>query len=205
MEEQKVAFTKNAQLPARIIPIEDIEPSKGKIGIKHEYKPAGRPKSTDKQLMLPPGFHTLRKGRSQYTEEHAEEFIVAFYECGGSVTRACRETNTRFASVRLWMQERPEFAEAIKEVQAIIKDEVHSQFMVRVLNEWEPNPAWKFKYFNRHFPEYSDVKKQLKVSLNLKDSLIKPDYIDGEVIRSEIGTENATGPQQLLETSTDSG
>ncbi len=198
----KVIFNKDAQSPARVLPVQDMSEARGKIGIKHEYKRPGRPKNEEKHLMLPPGFQTLRRGRSEYTEEHAEEFINAFYETGGSLTRACRQTNTKFASVRLWLQTRPEFSTAIQEVQDIIKDEVHSQFMTRVLNEWEPNPAWKFKYFNKNFPEYGDVKKQLKVSLSLKDTLIKPEFIEGEVIRKEIT--DAIGPKQLLEAPTNS-
>lgn len=89
------------------------------------------------------------------------------------------------------MQERPAFAAAIREVQEIIQDEVHSQFMTRVLNEWEPNPAWKFKYFNKNFPEYSETKKNVKVTFNLKDTLIRPtNVVDAEIVKPKLISEN---------------
>lgn len=212
----KVAFAPRADIAqrvedAKVIPIGQLIPSahlpqlgslaeqsSSKVGIVHEYGKPGRPKKHP-ELNLPKGFHALRKGRSDYSDEYAEEFIDAYYHTGGSVTRACRQTNTRFAAFRLWMQERPEFARAIQEVDQILQDEIHSQFMTRVLNEWEPNPAWKFKYFNKHFPEYSETKKQLRVSFQLKDTLIRPaEIIEGEVVRKEIS--DGTGSQQSVET-----
>jgi len=177
-----------------------ISPQSGsKVAIIHEYGAPGRPRK-DAPLMLPEGYHRLRRGRADYNPQYGEEFINAYYESGGSITRACQKTHTRFAAIPRWVQDHPEFASAIKEVDQIIKDEIHSQFMTRVLNEWEPNSAWKFKYFNKHFPEYSETKKSVKVSFQLKDTLIRPEeIIDGEVIKKDTGPQDATRPKQLME------
>lgn len=187
--------------------VQPSEPSasSNKVGIVHEYGLPGRPKKDDKHLRLPAGLQSLRKGKSEYKEEYAEEFIQAYYESGGSISRACRKSNIKFASVREWIQKYTEFKEALSEIDDIIKDEVHSQFMTRVLHEWEPNPAWKFKYFNKHFPEYSETKKSMKVSISLKDSLIRPDVIEGEVIKKELGPSDATRSEQPMEPPSNSG
>jgi len=167
----------------------------------------GRPsKFGGPQLQLPPGFKELRKGKSIYTPELGEQFIEEYYNTGGSITRAAYRLKVKYTSALEWKATIPLFAQALDEVDQIIRDEIHAQFMERVLNTWEPNPAWKFKYFNKHFPDYSETKKTMKVTFSLKDSLIRPDVIDGEVVKPkqlESGAD-ATGSEQAMEPSTDS-
>jgi hypothetical protein len=162
----------------------------------------GRPsKFGGPQLQLPPGFKELRKGKSVYTPELGEQFIEEYYNTGGSITRAAYRLKVKYTSALEWKSTIPLFAQALDEVDQIIRDEIHAQFMERVLNTWEPNPAWKFKYFNKHFPDYSETKKTMKVTFSLKDSLIRPDVIDGEVVKPkqlESGAD-ATGPEQPME------
>lgn len=176
--------------------------TRSKPGILHEYGPNG-PRggwpSPPKSLRLPTGLQQLRYGKSVYTPEFAEMFINAYYETGGSFTRACKKCLVKYTAAREWRAEYPEFARALEEVDEIIKDEIHSQFMTRVLNEWEPNPAWKFKYFNKNFPEYSETKKVMKVSYQIKDSLLKPDVIEGTVIPKQLDTSDGTGSEQAVD------
>lgn len=184
----------------RIEPIGDSEETR--ITIPSTTKPVGRPSKNENHLVLPKGLKDLRWGRSEYKPEYAEEFLEVYYTSGGSFSRACRQTNTKYAAARQWLVDHPEFDRAIKEVDDLIKDEAHSQFMTRVLNEWEPNPAWKFKYFNKHFPEYSETKKSVAVSFQLKDTLMKPDVVEGVVIKKVL-PEHATGSEQSVETPSD--
>jgi hypothetical protein len=158
-----------------------------RTGIPHEYKgKGGRPSKEHPTLRLPRGYQTLRvMGKVVYNDQVGSDFLEAYYECGGSLTRACRQVGVRFRAALQWRDEIPEFAMGLREIDEILKDEVHSQFMARVLEEEESNPSWKFKYFNKHFPEYSETKKSVKVSLNLKDTLIKPTVIEAQVIRDE--------------------
>jgi hypothetical protein len=173
-----------------------------KVGVFKPHGLPGRPPKDKKpELRLPRGFETLRsRGKNTYTKELGEAFVEAYYNAGGSFTRACRKCNVKFSAANEWKQDHPEFTTALNEVDQIIKDEVHSQFMERVLETWESNPAWKFKYFNKHFPEYSDTKKSVKITFDLKDTLIKPEVVEGEVIHpKQLAEENATGPEQPLD------
>lgn len=211
---KKVALIKGAVKPATIeyqetalVPVENLVEEENKVGILHEYGKGGRPRKDGKPtLRLPPGYQTLRRhGKVTYTEEVGNQFIEAYYETGASLTRACRKAGVTFRAALEWRDTIPEFAAGLREVDEIIKDEVHSQFMTRVLHEWEPNPAWKFKYFNKYFPEYSETKKSVKVSFQLKDTLIRPEIIEGEVIKpKQLETSVATGPEQPMETPADS-
>jgi hypothetical protein len=173
-----------------------------KVGIPSTSVGPGRPsKFQQKELQLPQGLNVLRKGRYTWSDELGEQFIEAYYQCGGSMTRACRRANVKYAAALEWRETRTEFSQALREIDQIIRDEVHSQFMERVLTTWEPNPSWKFKYFNKYFPEYSENKRGVKVTFNLKDTLIKPDYVDGEVIKpKQLEAENVTRSEQPMET-----
>lgn len=217
---KKVALLKGEAKPSvievketAIVPVENLIQDEGKTGILHEYNgKGGRPRKDGKpSLRLPPGYQTLRRhGKVTYTEDVGNQFIEAYYETGASMTRACRRAGVTFRAALEWKDTIPEFAAGLREVDEIIKDEIHSQFMTRVLHEWEPNPAWKFKYFNKHFPEYSEMKKSMKISFQLKDSLIRPDVIEGEVIKpKQLGNGNneslsdATGSEQSMDPSSD--
>jgi hypothetical protein len=177
-----------------------------KIGILKPWGKAGRPKTRKPQLSLPPGFKSLRKGKVVWSPEVGEQFIEAYYETGGSLTRACRKTYVQYSTALQWKDTIPEFDSALKEVDQIIKDEIHSQFMERVLNTWEPNPAWKFKYFNKNFPEYSEGKKSINIAFDLRDTLIKPEVIEADVIKpKQLEAGDETGPEHALEAPADPG
>lgn len=186
-------------IPTTPITTQDINGSAPtKVAIFKPKGLPGRPSLPAKnELRLPPGYQTLRvHGKNVYSKEVGEAFVECYYECGGSFTRACRKMSVKFSAALSWKQDHPEFMAALNEVDQIIKDEIHSQFMERVLNTWEPNPAWKFKYFNKHFPEYSDTKKSVKITFDLKDTLIKPEVIEGEVIKpKQLEAGDATGPE----------
>lgn len=187
-------------------PILTAQSSGTKVGIPSPpHGKAGRPPKPP-QYNLPPGYKMLRRGLATYSDDLAETFIDAYYLHAGSITRACRECGIRYHSVLAWRETIPEFKRALEEVDEIIKDEVHSQFMERVLTTWEPNPTWKLTYFKKHFPQYSETKKSAKFVFHIKDTLIKPDYIDGEVIPpKQLESSNEPGPKQAVDSSSDSG
>lgn len=189
----KVAFARHADTAQRVaevdtsppptLPTQLIPSSQGqaKVAIPHQYNPPGRPKLAA-QCNLPPGYRNLRRGLATYNDELADKFIDAYYANAGSFTRACRDCGVRYSSALTWRDTIPHFRQALEEVDEIIKDEVHSQFMERVLTTWESNPTWKLTYFKKHFPQYSEVKKSAKIVFSIKDTLMKPDIIEGEVV-----------------------
>jgi hypothetical protein len=202
MASKKVVFGRNSTVPLSQVELTLPE----KKGILHVYKgPGGRPKLPP-QFNLPEGYKTLRYGISKYTDETANKFIDAYYNRGGSATRACRDVGVKYSSFLSWKETVPQFAAALNEVDEIIKDEIHSQFMERVLTTWEPNPTWKLTYFKKHFPQYTEAKKSAKFVFNITDTLIKPDIIEAEVIPpKQLESSNESGPQQTLDTSSNTG
>lgn len=155
---------------------------------------------------LPRGYRTLRRGLVTYSQELGDKFVEAYYNAAGSLTRACRDVGVAYHAALKWRDEIPQFTSALREVDEIIKDEAHSQFMDRVLTTWESNPTWKLTYFKKHFPQYSAQPKSTKFTFNISDSLIKPDIIEGQVIPpKQLEAENETRPKQDLDPPTDAG
>ena len=176
-----------------------------KPAILSKHGAPGRPRNPQ-QCNLPPGYKSLRHGTTKYTDETADKFIDAYYANAGSFTRACRDIGVSFSAALAWRTTHNQFRQALEEVDEIIKDEVHSQFMERVLTTWDNNPTWKLTYFKKHFPQYSEVKKSAKFVFNLKDTLMKPDIIEGEVIPpKQLESSNESGPKQTVDSPANAG
>lgn len=139
----------------------------------------------------------LRHGRTTFDPELGEAFIDAYYKTGGSISRACRLVGIKFRKMLEWKETIPELKAALQEIDAIINDEIHTQYKNRVLNEREMNPAWKIFYLKNHFPQYADKKSTVKITLDLTDNLVKPTVIDAEVT-TPLKDENETGPERPL-------
>jgi len=138
----------------------------------------------------------LRYGRSTFDTDLGEAFLDAYYKTGGSISRACRIAGIKFRSILEWKETLPELKSSMAEVDAIIADEIHSQYKNRVLNEREMNPAWKIFYMKNHFPQYADKKSTVKITLDITDNLVKPTVIDAIVTNPALKDENETGPER---------
>lgn len=190
---KKVAISPKAAFP-QIVQQAEL-PARKKPGVRSSALPPGRPrKDVLAELPLPEGCKMLRYGRTEFDEQLGEDLIEAYYQHGGSLTRACRMVGVKYAKALEWKDTIPELKRALAEVDAIIDDEIRSQYKVRVLNQHEHNPTWKIFYMKSHFPEYAEKKQAVKITLDIVDRLMKPEVIEAEVTKPK--DDNATGPEQ---------
>jgi len=192
---KKVAVSQGAVAPHAIDGVLTLPT--GKPGVPSTSRPRGRPPGplAPKELPLPEGYQMLRHGRTTFDADLGEAFLEAYYKTGGSLSRACRLTDIKFSKMIEWKETIPELKSAMQEIDAIINDEIHTQFKNRVLTEREMNPAWKIFYIKNHFPQYADKKSTVKITLDLTDNLVKPTVIDA-VVTNPLKDEYETGPER---------
>ena len=157
---------------------EGVEHVKTRVGVRAIVKKGGRPRQSRPRMDLPEGFGQLRRGREVYTEELGQRLLEAYYRSAGSLLHACQRTGVAYHAACRWMDEIPDFRNGIHEVDRVIRDIVHQQFMERVLTKDEKNPAWKLAYFKKWFPEYVESKRSPSILVQVTDSLIRPSVID---------------------------
>lgn len=141
-----------------------------------------RPKFEPKELIK-----LIRRGDEVAEKSLFDRILVKYYEHKGSMVPVCKELGVSYGSIKAWRAEFPEFGMAMQTVEQIIADEVHEQFMERVMTLDERNPAWKIFFLKSHDPRYADARKPqnpVQININIGDDTFRklPEEVEKEII-----------------------
>lgn len=161
-------------------------------------------------LAVPSGLYTALRRPGQkidWTDEFEDRLFDEVVACYGILHRACLRLGLNYNTVRDHIQDRPHLKEKYQFAKHIFTKEVEYQYLDRVIDPNERNPAWKIYWMKNQHPEYLDKKGVApSIVVNISDdSTKKIDVIEGSVVRAQLAetNEDRIGPDEAVDSASD--
>jgi len=97
----------------------------------------------------------------------------AYYRHRGSLSRAGQELGIPYQRLLGWRKDTPALAGLLRLGDALIAEQVHEQFMGKVLDATERNAVYKIFYLKNHDPRYAEKPKQILKKIEISDTTFK--------------------------------
>jgi hypothetical protein len=148
-----------------------------------------------------------RKGEIDWSEDTKDRLIEEIYACHGVLGVACGRLGLSWDAVQKKIERDPELRRSVAWVRAFVNQEIEYQYMQRVLDPSERNPAWKIFYMKHKLEDFYEGKAAPNpINILISDSATRrADVVEGKVVR-EIPAEtneHQSGPVPPVDTAPD--
>lgn len=101
-----------------------------------------------------------------------EGILRAYAHARCSLVKTAKTLALPLGTLRRWVKEDQAFGEALAGIKAMMDDTIHAQYLDRVLNPDERNPAWAIFYLKQNLDQYAAKtgKNTAKVEIVIADA-----------------------------------